>query len=290
MSYFKMLSILFFIGLPFLFAGGCDLFENEQDVDITQIKLQNHTNHEGILIKYVDADTFSVTQKDGSFDLPNLDDGTYTIEIKFPYFEIHNRTLQVVNNKIVENFELALMQLVQFEIVTPDITLSKGGDEQEFIETDSVPVIEYKIHNLTNDPIRFISNFGDKFELIALKPIDLSWPVFPNPDNLPNPCVNLHGFLGPNDTILDKSFEINAKETMSTKIRLPVLIKNCFPLGNYKIIAGINNDFYHPEHLLGGYFYLINKPPEELGAPNFLNQFLFDKDNLFISRTLTITN
>lgn len=279
----------FFIILCTAFGlSGCGLFENEQDFDITRIKLQNHSNHEGIFIKYVESDTFSVTQKDGSFDLPNLDDGTYTIEIKFPYFEIRKKTIDVVNNEILENFEITLTQLIQFEIVTSNITLSKGSGEQEFIETDSLPDLEYKIHNLTSSPIRFVSNFGDKFELIALKPVDFSWPVYPNPDNLPNPCVNLHGFLGPNDTILDKSLEIDGHGTLSAKIKLPHLTNTCFPLGDYEIIAGINNDFYHPEHLLNGYFYLINKPPDELGAPNFLNQFLFDKSNLFISKTLTI--
>lgn len=273
----------------FLLLSGCGLFENEQEFDITIVKLQNHSNHDGILIKFIDVDLFSVTHKDGSFSLPNLDDGRYTIEIKFPYFEIHRKTVQVLDNTITENFELTLKQLVQFEIVSSNITLSKGSIENELIEAHSFPPIEFVVRNLTNRPIQFVSNFGSNIELIAFNPISFPWPVFPNPDSLSNPCLNMHGFFGPNDIVYKKSTLVDSRATVRMTLQLPNLNNQCFPLGDYKIISGINNDFYHPEHLLGGYLHSVNKTEEVANVPNYLNQFLFNKENLFQSKTLTIT-
>jgi len=64
------------------------------------VTLENQEEHSGITIEILEADTFVFTDSSGYYELPPLEDGTYTLNIIFPYYWNERLSVSILEGSV----------------------------------------------------------------------------------------------------------------------------------------------------------------------------------------------
>ncbi len=173
--------------------------DNKQCSSALCIRLQNQTDHSGVMVQLLELDQFVITDSTGEFTFDRLPDGIYTLQAKYPYFRTDQITVQVENGNIQTPVGLELKQQLQFWIkpVETTISMSNRGNPDFF---SLYGFRQYRV-NITNIPVN-VSNLFEPIDLQAFVPQGFDLPYVPNVDSIPDLCYLFYGWLGSTDLSL----------------------------------------------------------------------------------------
>ena len=115
----------------------------ENSVEVAQyknfVKLQGQNDHSGIIVKILELNQFSITDSMGYFELPDLADGKYSLEIKYPYFKTHKEEINFEKGHQANYINIELKRLFQFWIEPKDtsISLSDYSNQEPFLNNST---------------------------------------------------------------------------------------------------------------------------------------------------------
>jgi len=147
------------------------------------VRLQNQTEHSGIMVEFTELNRFTLTDSLGYFSFDDLPNGIYTLHAKYPYFRPEHETVLVKDGKIQTPVNLELKQLLQFWVEPPETTISMSnlGNPDWF----SLGGLRQYLVNITTVPVR-VGTYLGPVHLWALVPQGFDWPYVSNSDNRPD--------------------------------------------------------------------------------------------------------
>ena len=131
------------LALVFGVRGGCDTADTATDEvePHFSFRLQNQSEHSGILIRFADFDSTLITDPAGHVPAISIPDGEYLVNVTYPYFETVQRKLEFVDGRLRTDSYLELKQLLQFWVEPTEalIDLDRPGYITGYIQnlTDS---------------------------------------------------------------------------------------------------------------------------------------------------------
>ena len=90
---------------------------------MSYIKLRNQSEHSGILIHLIENDHYLTTDSAGHINTDTLPAGTYSIEVRYPYFRSEYRTITIDAGVITPPLHLELDQILQYWIKPSETTV-----------------------------------------------------------------------------------------------------------------------------------------------------------------------
>lgn len=251
------------------------------------VKLQNQSDHSGVMLKFLELDHFVLTDSAGKFDLSNLPDGTFNIEIKYPYFETIHAEVEVINEKIYSSISsnLELKQLLQFWIEPVDTTISmnNAGNPYYF----SLNVFRQYMVNISDNPVN-VGTYVDPIDLWALVPLDNEWPYVPNPDSVAY-CYLNYNWFGGTDAIINFRIFIQPYDTSFVTVGSTAASTECFDEGSYLFYSAISDLGHYPEYFDPAYVYGY-KGEGKNHLYQKMNRSILKKLELFRPAVVHITN
>lgn len=122
--------LIILIGTSFFILSGCQNSESPTEVStIPKVLLENQQDHSCIQITIVEADTSVYTSIDGTYTLPLLNDGTWTISAQYPYYIKQEQTIEIIDGEYVQPINtMTLMQLIDFQVTMEKESYAIGED------------------------------------------------------------------------------------------------------------------------------------------------------------------
>ena len=118
------LALLFLWSCQRIFSPDEKDNDDEPNAEKNYIHLQNQTDHSGVLIKVIEADAIAVTDSFGFFILPNVANGEYTLQAKYPFFKIVEQKVEIADSVLQTKVQLELEQQIQFWVEPAETTFS----------------------------------------------------------------------------------------------------------------------------------------------------------------------
>ena len=266
-----------------LLLGACE--QNPQaGVPAGVITLENQTEHSGILVALAEVDTFVVTDSLGFFSFGELPGGSYTLSARYPYFETVEAPLRVDGDTGPEAIHYQLRQVFQFWVEPLEMTISLMAATSEISGLGST-TMRATVVNLTDDAVTIGAPHGP-FELVAVSPVDHSWPFVPNPDNRAELCYEHYEWLGSSTLTVPAGYNFGPEESLQSSIRVD-LDRTCFEAGTYLVFFSVNDAAHYPEYFNAGHFWDQQDPQTWIFTP--FNRTLLKKHNLFRPAVLHLT-
>ncbi|APF20442.1 hypothetical protein Calab_1412 [Caldithrix abyssi DSM 13497] len=283
----KIFLLIILIGL--LITNNCEQSTKTDIIlnrNINYIRLENQSDHSGIIVLLKELNIFTITDSLGFFEFDSIPDGKYSLIIKYPYFRRKEMSVKVENGQISPIINLELKQLIQFWIEPSETTISLNNSDEYYFR---LPLFKQYSVNISDQPVQ-LGTREFPLNVHALVPQNFDWPFIPNPDNRPDYCYDKYGWLGgvdieggglitlyPNDTTLFmEPIELNKFE------------KQCFKPGTYLFFSIIADLIHFPEYFKADYFWadsLTNPKPL-----NPLNKTLLKKKELFRPAIIYLKN
>lgn len=233
--------------ISFLLVGCEKVIDPEKYLQTElSVRLQYQTDHSGVMIKFIEADYFVLTDSTGRFELSNLSDGTFNVEIKYPYFEKKYAEVEVIEGEIYSNISLnlELKQLIQFWIEPAETTLSMNNSgNPDFFSMNVFK--QYKV-NISDNSI-IVGTYLEPINLWAIVPLDNEWPYIPNPDSLQF-CYDNYNWFGGTDAIINYLISINPNDTLNTIVGPTYVSIECFEEGTYFFFSAVSDLGHYPEY------------------------------------------
>lgn len=123
-----------------------------------RVFLENQQDHSGITVTVVEADTSVYTAADGSYTLPPLPDGTWTLRALYPWYSTAEQTFTIVNGEPTKPIaDMTLKQEIAFEVSTDKSSYAMGdivritlisrniSERRVTLETTSGPMQAYAV-------------------------------------------------------------------------------------------------------------------------------------------------
>jgi len=251
------------------------------------IKLENQSDHSGIMIRLVELNKFVITDSQGRFEFDSLATGQYTLKAKYPYFKTEQRTVLVEGGKIKTPINIVLKQQLQFWIEPAETTISHNNlNDPNFF---SLSGMRLHIVNISGEPVSVWTPLDPKYSW-GLAPQGFNWPFFPNPDNRPDYCYEHYGWLGSTDMTVAFSFWIQPGETLLVTVPKPLTVigRDCVREGTYLFYSLPNNHGHYPEYFDPSYFMVDSLPHPQ--PYNQLSKTLLKKLELLRPAIVHVTN
>ncbi|MEN8193485.1 MAG: hypothetical protein ABFS12_11755 [Bacteroidota bacterium] len=244
------------------------------------IRLQNQTEHSGVLIKLVDTKVLAVTDSQGYFILPKTTDGEYILQAKYPFFKIIEQKVKVVDSLLETNVQIELKQQLQFWVEPAETTITIA-DKSRFWESKGY------VKNISDTTVWGISyTIPNNWGII---PEGLEWNYIHN-DIDPNFCYQDIPIIGLTDLLGIGGFSIQPGDTGIYKYKdLWQLGYKCTPPGRtYLLFFSLVDQKYFDEYFQNR-FYLDGKVDSSQIINPLLESF-FKKRELFRPAIINFTN
>jgi len=243
----------------------------KSDAKKNYIHLQNQTDHSGVLIKLIEADAIAVTDSFGFFILPKVANGEYTLQARYPFFEIVEQKVKIADSMLVTKIQLELEQQIQFWVEPAETTLSVA-DKTRFWE-----FMGY-VKNISDTIIS-----GTTFTLPenwGLVPENLDWN-FANKNIDSKRCYDEFTNIGLTDLLGIGGFSIQPGDTKSSRYKdVWQLGYECTPAGRTYLLFFILVDQVHFDEFFQESFYVDGKT-DSSQIYNPLKKSFFKKRELF---------
>jgi hypothetical protein len=200
-------------------------------------RLENQSEHSGVLLKLIELDSTAVTNADGFFSFADIPDGLWKLAVLYPYFKSDTTEVELVGGLLQRPIEITLSQLLQFSIEPIDTTISMSGsawDDYHFRME-----LRGRLENVSEHPVRIVASFLPR-ELLAIRPRQ-SYPS--------DGCDKEYGWLTP--LIWENSFDY----TFEPGERRMVVLGSrywfktpCFEPGEYEVYWSLLDNYFHREH------------------------------------------
>jgi len=265
--------------LLFLLLLGCEkLFSpDEKGVDAKPeakkyyIHLQNQTDHSGVLIKLLETDAIAVTDSFGFFILPKVADGEYTLQAKYPFFEIIKQKVEIADSMLQTKIQLELEQQIQFWVEPAETTLSVADRTRFWEFTGYAKNISDTI--ISGTTFTLPENWG-------LVPENLDWN-FANKNIDSKRCYEEFTNIGLTDLTGIGGFSIQPGDTKSSRYKdVWQLGYECTPPGRTYLLFFVLVDQVHFDEFFQGRFF-VDANTDNSQSINPLWKSLFKKRELF---------
>lgn len=141
------IAVLFMTSSVLMSVYSCQ-HATEPYVPTSHVFLQNQTEYSGVRLTIVEADTAIFSASDGSYALPPLSDGQWTLKTDHPYYAEVQTTFVIRNGKPTPKAPgIFLPQEIKFEVTTDKPSYKRG----EIVTIKCVAV------NLTNHSVMLVS-------------------------------------------------------------------------------------------------------------------------------------
>lgn len=251
------------------------------------VRLENQTDHSGIMIRLVELNKFVITDSLGRFEFDSFAPGTYTLRARYPYFKTEERTVLFEAGKIKTQVNIVLKQQLQFWIEPAETTISRGNlNNPNFF---SFSGMRLHIVNISGEPVN-VGTYLDPLYPWGIMPQGFDWPFVPNPDNHTEYCYAHYGWLGSTDAIVNFRFWIQPGDTLLVIVprHLTVIERDCVREGTYLFYSLLNNHGHYPEYFDPSYFMVDTLPHPQ--PYNQLTKTFLKKRQLFRPVIVNITN
>lgn len=251
------------------------------------VRLENQTDHSGIMIRLVELNKFVITDSLGHFDFDTLAPGNYTLRARYPYFKSEQRTVLVEEGKIKMPINIVLKQQLQFWIEPAETTISRSNlNDPNFF---SFSGMRLHIVNISGERVN-VGTYLDPLYPWGIVPQRFDWPFVQNPDNRTEYCYERYGWLGSTDLIVNFRFWIQHGETLLVIVPQPLtrIRRDCVKEGTYLFYSLLNNNGHYPEYFEPDYFWVDTLPHPQ--PYNQLTKTFFKKRQLFHPVIIHITN
>ncbi len=124
---FCFLSIIIFINVSCDKEDGDDNGTDGPYEPVGVVTLENQTEHSGIAVEILEADTFVLADSSGNYNLSFLSDNDYTLNCVFPYYKNCRQEINISDGKVATRIEdMMLEQILVCEALTEDSIVSLG--------------------------------------------------------------------------------------------------------------------------------------------------------------------
>lgn len=277
------------ISFLFLYLSCEEKITEPEEIEQTNfsVKLQNQSDHSGVMLKFLGLDSIVVSDSAGNFDLSNLPDGTFNIEIKYPYFETIHAEVEVINEKICSgiSLNLELKQLLQFWIEPAETTISMNNAGNPYYFSLNV-FRQYRV-NISDNPVDVYTTVAPR-DLWALVPLDNEWPYVPNPDSLPY-CYRSYNWFGGTDLQDLFGIVLQPYDTSFVTVGPTFASPECFAEASYLFYSAISDLSHYPEYFDPAYVYGFRGEGKN-HLYQEMNRSILKKTELFRPAVVHITN
>ena len=239
------LRLFKYISIVLIIVISCNETITPPENDENYIRLQNQSDHSGVLIKLLNTDVMTVTDSLGNFTLPKTADGEYTLQAKFPFFEIYEENVQVKNAFLQTKIQAELKQQLQFWVEPAETTISLAEKTRFWNYNAYVKNLSDEKYSTTE--YAYTKNWG-------IVPQSFNWRV--NNDSINSDyCYEIYTYIGLTDIPGIGGFTIEADDTLSYKYYdICPLGYDCTPPGKSYLLYYIAVDtkkfeeFYNSEY------------------------------------------
>lgn len=198
------------------------------------VRLQNQSDHSGVLLTIAELDSTAVTDSTGFFSFNGIPDGSWQIEAEYPYFETAMATAELSGGLLQHSVNMRLKQLLQFWIDPPEMTvsMSDGDDAYHFwIEADGY------VANVSYHPVT-VRATDNPWKITALRP---------RAGFVSGRCDTLYGWLCSSTIFEDFLFTYQPGDTLWYHIK-KVYQSRCFEPGECELSWVITDQYHYPWH------------------------------------------
>ena len=217
----------------------------------------------------------------GQYSFGELPGGSYTLKAKYPYFETIEEPIQVDGDMGINH---QLQQVFQFWVEPAETTFSLSAETSGSLGKGGL-AIRSAVVNLTDDTVVTGAPHGP-LELLAVSPVDHSWPFVPNLDNRDEYCHERYEWLGADNFTVPAGYTIEPKDTIQSSNWVDIG-KTCVEPGIYLVFYSTTDAWHYPEYFNAGHFWDPNDPQTWIYTP--LNRTLLRKKELFRPAVLHVT-
>ncbi len=282
MRYF--ISFYITVCLLIFLLWGCDKPtspDEENNKAENYIHLQNQSDHSGVLIKMLETDAMAMTDSFGYFVLPKIADGEYTLQAKYPFFEIVEQKVEIADSVLVTKVRLELEQQIQFWVEPAETTFSISEKNKFW---------KYKAYttNISKNIYEGRSKYGTNEWGIV--PENINWNFSANDTINSKLCFQDFTSIGPIDILEGTYMYLQPGDTTyRRKEDICLLGFECTPPGRTYLLFYIFVDQTHFDEYFQKRFFIDGKVDDNQ-IINPLAKSLFRKRELFRPAIINFTN
>ncbi|NIA30648.1 MAG: hypothetical protein GWP06_12145 [Actinobacteria bacterium] len=245
---------------------------DKPEADKNYIHLQNQSDHSGILIQLMDTDVMAVTDSLGYFVLPKTTDGEYTLQAKYPFFEIFEQRVEVTDSVLQTKIRIELEQQIQFWVEPAETTFSISEKNKFW---------KYKAYatNISDNVYEGRSRSGTSEW--GLVPENINWNFGGNDNINSKRCFQDFTYIGPIDILEGTYMYLQPGDTTyRRKEDICLLGFECTPPGRTYLLFYVFVDQMHFDEYFQRRFFVDGKT-DSSQIYNPLTKSFFTKRELF---------
>jgi hypothetical protein len=202
------------------------------------VKLQNQSDHSGVLVRVTETERTAVTNSRGYFSFDDVPDGTWRLEAEYPYFETDSLSIDIVDGLQQRPVRMVLGQELQFWVGPADtvVSMTHPGGGDFFL------VLSGYVKNVSDSPVTVLGISGCDPRLFAIRSVQ--------PD-MTAECEAQYGWLEPSDCLPVFELTFDPGETKYIPL-VKELDRSCFDPGRYEVSWVLNDNGNHAPHFEPG--------------------------------------